>query len=128
VATLIGFITLFGIATRNGIMLVTHIHHLHDEGFHGAEAIRRAALERLSPILMTALTAGLALVPIILRRHAPGSEIQAPMAFVILFGLISSTALNMLVVPSLYLRFGSKVGHPHSTEGTLPDQGTSQTT
>jgi CzcA family heavy metal efflux pump len=112
VATLIGFITLFGIATRNGIMLVTHIHHLHDEGFHGAEAIRRAALERLSPILMTALTAGLALVPIILRRHAPGSEIQAPMAFVILFGLISSTALNMLVVPSLYLRFGSKMRHP----------------
>ena len=110
VATLIGFITLFGIATRNGIMLVTHIHHLHDEGHHGAEAIRQAALERLSPILMTALTAGLALVPIILRRHAPGSEIQAPMAFVILFGLLSSTALNMLVVPSLYLRFGSKAG------------------
>ncbi|MBI1752636.1 MAG: efflux RND transporter permease subunit [Acidobacteria bacterium] len=111
VATLIGFITLFGIATRNGIMLVTHIHHLHDEGLHGVEAIRQAALERLSPILMTALTAGLALVPIILRRHAPGSEIQAPMAFVILFGLLSSTALNMLVVPSLYLRFGSKAGH-----------------
>jgi Cu/Ag efflux pump CusA len=57
---------------------------------------------------MTALTAGLALVPIILRRHAPGSEIQAPMAFVILFGLLSSTVLNMLVVPSLYLRFGAK--------------------
>ena len=111
VATLIGFITLFGIATRNGIMLVTHIHHLHDEGLHGADAIRQAALERLSPILMTALTAGLALVPIILRRHSPGSEIQAPMAFVILFGLLSSTALNMLVVPSLYLRFGSKTGH-----------------
>jgi CzcA family heavy metal efflux pump len=111
VATLIGFITLFGIATRNGIMLVTHIHHLHDEGLHGVEAIRQAALERLSPILMTALTAGLALVPIILRRHAPGSEIQAPMAFVILFRLLSSTALNMLVVPSLYLRFGSREGH-----------------
>ncbi len=99
--------TLFGIATRNGIMLVTHIHHLHDEGLHGAEAIRQAALERLSPILMTALTAGLPLVPIILRRHAPGSEIQAPLAFVVLFGLPCSTALNMLVVPSLYLRFGS---------------------
>lgn len=118
VATLIGFITLFGIATRNGIMLVTHIHHLHDEGLHGVEAIRRAAMERLSPILMTALTAGLALVPIILRRHAPGSEIQAPMAFVILFGLISSTALNMLVVPSLYLRFGSRDGH-NAGKGTL---------
>ncbi|MDP1832197.1 MAG: efflux RND transporter permease subunit [Geothrix sp.] len=112
VATLIGFITLFGIATRNGIMLVSHIHHLMDE--EGVtdleEAVRRAARERLAPILMTALTAGLALVPIILRRHAPGSEIQAPMASVILFGLLSSTALNMLVVPSLYLRFGSKAG------------------
>jgi Cu/Ag efflux pump CusA len=124
VATLIGFITLFGIATRNGIMLVTHIHHLHDEGHHGAEAIRQAALERLSPILMTALTAGLALVPIILRRHAPGSEIQAPMAFVILFGLLSSSALNMLVVPSLYLRFGSKVGHRQPAEGGLAEPGT----
>lgn len=119
VATLIGFITLFGIATRNGIMLVTHIHHLHGEGIHGAEAIQKAALERLSPILMTALTAGLALVPIILRRHAPGSEIQAPMAFVILFGLFSSTALNMLVVPSLYLRFGSKTRHPGEGGGSF---------
>ena len=110
VATLIGFITLFGIATRNGVMLVTHIHHLVDqEGLTDpTEAIRRAALERLSPILMTALTAGLALVPIILRRHSPGSEIQAPMAFVILFGLLSSTVLKMLVVPSLFLRFGAR--------------------
>ena len=111
VATLIGFITLFGIATRNGIMLVSHIHHLMDkEGVANLkEAVRRAAMERLAPILMTALTAGLALVPIILRRHEPGSEIQAPMASVILFGLLSSTALNMLVVPSLYLRFGARV-------------------
>ncbi len=122
VATLIGFITLLGIATRNGIMLVTHIHHLHDEGVHGLDGIRRAALERLSPILMTALTAGLALVPIILRRHAPGSEIQAPMAFVILFGLVSSTCLNMLVVPSLYLRFGSKVGHHREKELSMSEQ------
>jgi Cu/Ag efflux pump CusA len=65
---------------------------------------------------MTALTAGLALVPILLRRHAPGSEIQAPMAFVIFFGLLSSTALNMLVVPSLYARFGAKAGPQRSTE------------
>ncbi len=63
---------------------------------------------------LTALTAGLALVPIILRRHEPGSEIQAPMASVILFGLLSSTALNMLVVPSLYMRFGAK---SHRREG-----------
>ena len=62
-------------------------------------------------------------MPIILRRHAPGSEIQAPMAFVILFGLLSSTALNMLVVPSLYLRFGSKVGHRSHVEGALSESG-----
>jgi Cu/Ag efflux pump CusA len=116
VATLIGFITLFGIATRNGIMLVSHIHHLVDlEGITDLrEAVRRAAMERLAPILMTALTAGLALIPIILRRHEPGSEIQAPMASVIMFGLLSSTALNMLVVPSLYLRFGARA---HRREG-----------
>lgn len=119
VATMIGFITLFGIATRNGIMLVTHIHHLHDEGLHGDECIRKAAMERLSPILMTALTAALALVPIVLRRHAPGSEIQAPMAFVILFGLFTSTILNMLFVPSFYSRFGSRrsTGRHHADPG-----------
>jgi CzcA family heavy metal efflux pump len=109
VATLIGFITLFGIATRNGVMLVSHIHHLQrEEGVEDArEAVIRGAAERLVPILMTALAAGLALVPLALAQGQPGSEIQAPMATVILFGLLSSTLLNMFVVPSLYLRFGS---------------------
>jgi CzcA family heavy metal efflux pump len=109
VATLIGFITLFGIATRNGVMLVAHIRHLvEDEGMiDPLEAVVRAATERLVPILMTALAAGLALVPLALAAGEPGSEIQAPMAIVILFGLLSSTVLNMFVVPSLYLRFGS---------------------
>lgn len=108
VATLIGFITLFGIATRNGVMLVSHIRHLfEDEGVEDArEAVLRGAQERLVPILMTALAAGLALVPLALAAGEPGSEIQAPMAVVILFGLLSSTLLNMFVVPSLYLRFG----------------------
>jgi CzcA family heavy metal efflux pump len=104
VASLIGFITLFGIATRNGIMLISHIRHLMNvEGItNPREAVLRGAQERLIPILMTALAAGLALIPIALGRGEPGSEIQAPMAFVILFGLLSSTFLNMFVVPAAW--------------------------
>jgi Cu/Ag efflux pump CusA len=108
VASIVGFITLFGIATRNGIMLVSHIRHLQEhEGITDFRAaVVRGATERLVPILMTALAAGLALVPIALSAGEPGSEIQAPMAMVIMFGLLSSTALNMVVVPVLYERFG----------------------
>jgi Cu/Ag efflux pump CusA len=109
VASLVGFIALFGIATRNGVMLIAHIHQLveHEGVGDPREAVRRGALERLAPILMTALAAGLALIPLALAGGEPGSEIQTPMAIVILFGLLSSTALNMLVVPALYLRFGA---------------------
>jgi len=109
VASLVGFIALFGIATRNGVMLIAHIHQLveHEGVSDPREAVRRGALERLAPILMTALAAGLALIPLALAGGEPGSEIQTPMAIVILFGLLSSTALNMLVVPALYLRFGA---------------------
>ena len=105
VASIIGFITLFGIATRNGIMLISHVRHLMEtEGIINAkEAVLQGAQERLIPILMTALAAGLALIPIALGRGQPGSEIQAPMAFVILFGLLSSTFLNMIVVPAAWL-------------------------
>ncbi len=109
IASIIGFITLFGIATRNGIMMVTHIRHLAAaEGVEDPEeAVRRGASERLAPILMTALASGLGLLPLALAAGQPGSEIQSPMAIVILFGLLSSTALNMLVVPAVMLRFGS---------------------
>lgn len=105
VASIIGFITLFGIATRNGIMLISHVRHLLvEEGVTDVhEAVVRGAQERLVPILMTALAAGLALIPIALAKGQPGSEIQAPMAFVILFGLLSSTFLNMIVVPAAWL-------------------------
>ncbi len=95
-------------STRNGIMMVSHYEHLQDvEGVSVEESIERGSMERLSPILMTALCAGLALIPLVIAGGQPGNEIQAPMGVVILGGLLSSTALNMLVVPALYLRFGS---------------------
>ena len=126
VASIVGFITLFGIATRNGIMLVSHIRHLREaEGVTDfRESVIRGATERLVPILMTALAAGLALVPIALSAGEPGSEIQAPMAMVIMFGLLSSTALNMVVVPILYDRFGrpAEARTPAPLGGTLQQE------
>jgi Cu/Ag efflux pump CusA len=104
IASIIGLIALLGIATRNGIMLVSHIEHLRRE--EGVDDLRQAvvqgSIDRLVPILMTALSTGLALVPVALGAGEPGSEIQAPIAIVIIFGLISSTALNMVVVPAAY--------------------------
>ena len=116
VASIIGFITLFGIATRNGIMLVSHVRHLLDvEGVTNfREAVERGAHERLIPIIMTAMAAGLALIPLAMRGGESGSEIQTPMAIVILCGLTTSTLLNMVVVPTLYLKYGSG-GTPKST-------------
>ena len=110
VASIIGFITLFGIATRNGIMLISHIRHLREaEGVTDLrEAVRQGASERLAPILMTALATLLALIPIAAGMGEPGSEIQAPMAMVILFGLLTSTALNMVVVPAVYYAAGTR--------------------
>ncbi|MBM4172099.1 MAG: efflux RND transporter permease subunit [Ignavibacteria bacterium] len=109
VASLVGFITLFGIATRNGILMISHFQHLLNEGKEFTQAIIQGSLERLNPILMTAITAGLALVPLVLGSGEPGKEIEAPMAIVILGGLITSTALNMIVLPALYHKFGKVI-------------------
>jgi Cu/Ag efflux pump CusA len=107
VASLVGFITLFGIATRNGVLLVSHYQHLmREEGLPLAEAVSQGSRERLAPVLMTALTAGLALIPLIVAGGEPGNEIQSPMAQVILGGLLSSTFLNLVLVPVLFARWG----------------------
>ncbi|MCH2455207.1 MAG: efflux RND transporter permease subunit [Idiomarina sp.] len=102
IAVIIGFITLFGIATRNGVILVDYIKQLMAKGVELTDAIKQASEERLVPILMTALATALALIPLSLGLGEPGSEIQAPMAIVILWGLISSTVLNMVIVPAGY--------------------------
>lgn len=105
---LVGFVTVLGIAARNGIMLLSHYRQLEiEEGApFGPALARRGAEERLVPILMTAGCAALALLPLVVRGDVPGQEIEHPMALVILGGLISSTALNLLLMPALYLRFG----------------------
>lgn len=103
IASLVGFITLFGIAVRNGILLVNHYKHLaEEEGVPMHDAIVQGSMERLVPILMTALTAALALIPIVIKGDTPGNEILAPLSVVILGGLLTSTFLNLVVVPAGY--------------------------
>ncbi len=102
IAATIGFISLFGIATRNGILLVSRYEDLRKEGKHGVELLKAGALDRLNPILMTAFTTGLALIPLALKGGEPGNEIQSPMAIVILGGLLSATLLNLIVIPCVY--------------------------
>jgi CzcA family heavy metal efflux pump len=102
IASTIGFISLFGIATRNGILLVSRYEDLRKEGLKGYQLIKSGALDRLNPILMTAFTTGLALIPLALKGGEPGSEIQSPMAVVILGGLLSATVLNLVVIPCVY--------------------------
>ena len=102
IAVTIGFISLFGIATRNGILLVSRYEDLRKKGLDGFELIKKGALDRLNPILMTAFTTGLALIPLALKGGEAGSEIQSPMAVVILGGLLSATILNLVVIPCVY--------------------------
>lgn len=102
IPAIIGFISLFGIATRNGILLMAHYNDLGDHGYSLENSIVKGSLDRLNPILMTALSSGLALIPLAVQGGLPGNEIQSPMAKVILGGLLTSTLLNMYVIPIIY--------------------------
>lgn len=102
IPSMIGFISLFGIATRNGLLLVARYNTLIDEGYGVHDAILKGSMDRLNPILMMAISTALALLPLALNGNAPGNEIQSPMAQVILGGLITSTLLNMLIIPIVY--------------------------
>ena len=102
IPAIIGFISLFGIATRNGMLLINRYNHLRYEGVSVHESIIHGSLDRLNPILMTALSSALALIPLALRGDLPGNEIQSPMAKVILGGLLTSTFLNAFIVPIFY--------------------------
>jgi Cu/Ag efflux pump CusA len=108
IGSLVDLFTVFGIAARNGILLINHWQHLEDqEGMKfGPVLVLRGARERLSPILMTTLATGLALVPLVVLGERPGHEIEHPLAVVVIGGLVTSTLLNLFVLPSLYLRFG----------------------
>ncbi|MDP2957747.1 MAG: efflux RND transporter permease subunit [Longimicrobiales bacterium] len=119
-ATMVGLITLFGIAVPNGILLVSHYGHLREEEAGMREAVARGSPERLNPILMTALTAALALIPLALGGGEPGKEIQAPLAVVVLGGLITSTFLNMVVVPALYYQVQREGGERLTPAGRPP--------
>jgi CzcA family heavy metal efflux pump len=112
--SLVGFFTVMGIAARNGILMINHFQHLeqHEGEAFGPGLVLRGARERLSPILMTALATGLAVVPLAITGDIPGHEIEHPLAIVILGGLLTSTLLNLFVVPSLYLRFARRRHQP----------------
>ena len=124
IASLVGFITLFGIAVRNGILLVNHYKHLMEhEDVPMHEAIIQGSMERLVPILMTALTAALALIPIIIKGERPGNEILAPLSVVILGGLLTSTFLNLVVVPAGYAAIHrAEIRRSASKTESIPDR------
>lgn len=114
IPAIIGFISLLGIATRNGMLLISRYNHLEQEGMDLDRRIAVGSVDRLTPIIMTALTSALALIPLALRSQVPGNEIQSPLAVVILGGLISSTTLNIFVVPVLYRMIAGKKSRKHS--------------
>lgn len=103
IPAVIGFISLFGIATRNGMLLISRYNDLREEGLTVMESVRRGSADRLNPIIMTALTSALALIPMVVGGDLPGNEIQSPMAKVILGGLVTSTLLNGFIIPIMYL-------------------------
>lgn len=119
IATLVGFISLVGITSRNGIMMISHyLHLMREEGEEFTEKmIIRGSLERLVPVLMTALTAGLSLVPFILAADAPGKEILHPLAVVVLGGILTSTLLDQIVTPAIFYKFGK-----HSAERVIAER------
>ena len=108
IPVIIGFISLFGIATRNGMLLIDRYNDLRQHGLGVGQAVMTGSLDRLNPILMTALSSALALIPLALGGELPGNEIQSPMAKVILGGLLSSTLLNAFVIPIVYDIFSEK--------------------
>ena len=108
IPAIIGFISLFGIATRNGMLLIDRYNELRREGLPLREAVLHGSLDRLNPILMTALTSALALIPLALGGELPGNEIQSPMAKVMLGGLLTSTLLNGFIIPTMYMLTGRK--------------------
>jgi Cu(I)/Ag(I) efflux system membrane protein CusA/SilA len=109
IPAIIGFISLFGIATRNGMLIISRYNDLQDEGYSKFDSVMHGSLDRLNPILMTALTSGLALIPLALGGDLPGNEIQSPMAQVILGGLLTSTLLNGFIIPIMYLLTNKKI-------------------
>lgn len=109
IPAIIGFISLFGIATRNGMLLISRYNDLQNEGLSAFESVMHGSLDRLNPILMTALSSGLALIPLALGGDLPGNEIQSPMAKVILGGLLTSTFLNGFIIPIMYLLTNKKI-------------------
>ena len=120
IASVIGFLSLFGIAARNGILLVSRYQDLAKAGLQGTELLVQGAQDRLNPILMTALATALALVPLAINGEAAGNEIQSPMAVVILGGLLSATVLNLFVVPAVYrlMRLEQQVPPQPLTDGS----------
>jgi len=115
VGSMVGFMTLFGISTRNGIMLVSHFNQLMREGGELGEVVEHSALDRLSPVLMTALAASLGVLPIAVLGGA-GRELEQPLAIVILGGMLTSTALTLIVIPVLLKLFGEKITPAMSEE------------
>lgn len=121
IPAIIGFISLFGIATRNGMLLLSRYNDLQDEGYSVIESVMHGSVDRLNPILMTALTTALALIPLAVSGSLPGNEIQSPMAKVILGGLFTSTLLNSFVIPVIYLLINKRISREVVTDPGLTD-------